>query len=198
MKVLLADDVALTRRLVQLWLQERGHEVLCVADGLAAWETYEVLRPPLVVLDWQMPKLDGVEVCRRIRASAGGGDAFVLMATARESLDDLSLAFDAGVDDYVMKPFAPAQFRARLAIAERRLSERAGRSAGGDGSAAHPDAVHALRRELDAPLGSLVAAASRLAQHAELPDALRGDVDAVVGDAGRLAEAVARLSPAAP
>ena len=86
MEVILADDTALTRRLLQATLEQRGHTITAVADGAEAWLAFERSAPPLVVLDWQMPGLDGVEVCRRIRASSASRDVFVLMVTSRDSV----------------------------------------------------------------------------------------------------------------
>jgi sigma-B regulation protein RsbU (phosphoserine phosphatase) len=105
MRVLVADDSATTRRLIEIAVESRGHELLSTEDGAAAWAAFEVDHPPLVILDWQMPGLDGLEVCRRIRASPFSRDTFVLMVTGRSEGDDVVSALDAGADDYLFKPF---------------------------------------------------------------------------------------------
>ena len=84
----------------------------------------------MVILDWQMPGLDGLEVCRRLRAHPEGDITFVLGATARDRADDLTAVLDAGADDYMSKPVTPDNLQARLRIAERRIEvSRARRSA---------------------------------------------------------------------
>jgi phosphoserine phosphatase RsbU/P len=95
-------------------------------DGLQAWEAIE--HDPaigLAVLDWGMPTLDGVEVCRRVRASARHSHLHVLLLTARESRADLVEALQAGADDFLSKPFDPEILRARINVGLRVLSLRA-------------------------------------------------------------------------
>src|SRR4051812_46104248 len=79
MKALVADDSLLIRRLIEAAVIDRGHDVISAEDGAIAWNAFESEHPPLVILDWQMPGLDGLEVCRRIRSSEWAREAFVLV-----------------------------------------------------------------------------------------------------------------------
>jgi DNA-binding response OmpR family regulator len=127
MQILLADDSQVTRRLLAAMLAHAGHDVVAVADGAAAWAAFQEHRPPMLILDWQMPGLDGLEVCRLVRQSPHGDDAFVLMVTGRDASSHLVDALDAGVDDYLVKPATPDHLTARVRIAERRIAQAAAR-----------------------------------------------------------------------
>jgi len=115
MKVLVAEDNAFYRGLLEATLKEWGYEVVAVGDGTAA---YEALRaegaPRLAILDWAMPGLDGVEVCRRLRAVACPEPAYLIILTAKGGKDNVVAALEAGADDYVPKPFDREELRARL------------------------------------------------------------------------------------
>ena len=111
------DDPALLRMLVRT-LAAEGHEVQAAADGGAALAAVERHAPDSVVLDVAMPDMDGLAVCRRLRAS--GLTAPVLLLTARDAVADRVAGLEAGADDYLVKPFAVEELLARLAAIERR------------------------------------------------------------------------------
>jgi len=121
MRVLLAEDEAVSRRLLEATLSRFGYEVLTVNDGLQAWEQLNSERPPsLAVLDWSMPGLDGPEICRRIRARPGThGYTYMLLVTARAAKQDVVEGLSAGADDFISKPVDAAELRARLHVGER-------------------------------------------------------------------------------
>jgi DNA-binding response OmpR family regulator len=122
MKTLVAEDDPTIRLLHVTALRQRGHEVLEADDGDTAWGLYNAERPPLLILDWQMPRLDGLALTRRIRESDESRSSFILMVTARDQEEDLLSVLDAGADDYLSKPFTPDALQARLNIAERRIA----------------------------------------------------------------------------
>jgi sigma-B regulation protein RsbU (phosphoserine phosphatase) len=127
MRALVADDDRATAALLRHTLERWGLEVVVAHDGAEAWAAIE--RDPeigLAILDWNMPGLDGPEVCRRIRGDAARAHLHVLLLTARESRADVVIGLDAGADDYVSKPFDPEVFRARVAVGLRvlKLKER--------------------------------------------------------------------------
>jgi two-component system response regulator MprA len=122
--ILVVDDDPAVRRMLLRTLTAEGHEVDAVADGGAALAAVERRTPEAVVLDVAMPGIDGLEVCRRLRAR--GLTIPVLLLTARDAVADRVAGLEAGADDYVVKPFAVAELLARLAAIERR-----GRAAGG-------------------------------------------------------------------
>ncbi|MDA1080379.1 MAG: response regulator [Gemmatimonadetes bacterium] len=121
MHVIIADDDPTMLALLQVVVEQGGHEVVAaVRDGEAAWTAFEAEQVPLIVLDWEMPRLDGLGLCRRIRASENS-DPFLLVVTGRKTREDLLNALDAGADDYMSKPVTPDEFAARLRIVERRI-----------------------------------------------------------------------------
>jgi DNA-binding response OmpR family regulator len=199
MRVLLADDSALGRRLVEATLTRAGHDVTSVADGEEAVAAFARLSPPLVILDWLMPNVDGVEACRRIRVLPGGPEAFVLMITARDQSADLVDALGAGVDDYMMKPVTPEMLAARVIIAERRIEQNALRRRAEDALAAAQrlagigETTLALQHEINNPLAALLVHAQILVTEAATP-ALKADLDLVVELTRRIADVVRSLS----
>ncbi len=121
MRVLLAEDEAVSRRLLEATLARFGYEVITVENGQNAWEELNGEKPPsLAVLDWSMPGLDGPEVCRRIRARAGvHGYTYMLLVTARAAKQDVVEGLSAGADDFISKPVDSAELRARMRVGER-------------------------------------------------------------------------------
>jgi phosphoserine phosphatase RsbU/P len=120
MKVLIAEDEAVSCRLLEATLRKGGYEVLSAHDGEQAWE---ILRapspPPVVILDWLMPKLDGVEICRRVRVDPNLKTLHLILLTSRASRQDLVQGLEAGADDYVIKPFDPQELLARVNVGAR-------------------------------------------------------------------------------
>jgi two-component system, OmpR family, response regulator MprA len=119
--VLVVDDDPQLRAALSLALQLDGYRVHTAPDGVRALAELPQIRPDLVVLDVMMPWLGGVEVCRRMRAA--GDRTPVLVLTARDQVDDRVLGLDAGADDYLVKPFALAELRARLRALARRAAD---------------------------------------------------------------------------
>lgn len=121
-KVLIAEDDAISRRLLSASLQRAGFEVIATESGVEAWERLcEVDAPRLAVLDWMMPGLDGTEVCRRLRRSQEMGYVYVILLTARDQQEDVVAGLQAGADDYLTKPFDQLELRSRVAAGERIL-----------------------------------------------------------------------------
>jgi two-component system response regulator MprA len=119
-QILVVDDEPAVREAVQRSLLFEGYDVAMAADGVQALEQIAARRPDAVVLDVLMPRLDGLETCRRLRAR--GDDVPVLMLTARDGVADRVSGLDAGADDYLVKPFALAELLARLRALLRRTS----------------------------------------------------------------------------
>ncbi len=121
MRILIADDDPVSRRLLQGALTRLGHEVTAVADGVAAVSALSVPgAPELAILDWMMPGLDGLTVCREIRRRPEPY-VYVILLTARDRREDMVIALDAGADDFLTKPFDPVELRARLHSGQRIL-----------------------------------------------------------------------------
>ncbi len=122
MRVLLADDDPVSRRQCQALMEQWGYSVQPARSGDEAWEVLDSgQRPSLAVLDWSMPGLTGVELCRRLRAQLARPYVYVLLVTGREGVGDMVEGFRAGADDYVTKPLEPRELRARLHAAVRIL-----------------------------------------------------------------------------
>lgn len=122
MRILIADDDRVSTMMLAHALTQWGFEVVVVHDGTAAWERIAGGEPPaLVILDWMMPGLDGIELCRRIRATSLRSPIYVILLTARASRQDLVAGLEAGADDYLTKPFEPDELRARLHVGQRTL-----------------------------------------------------------------------------
>ena len=119
MKILIADDDAVSRRLLQSYLEKWGHEVTVAEDGDAAWRAFEAEPFPIVISDWMMPGMDGVELVRRIRGHERAGYVYTVLVTARAQKEDVVEGMEAGADDFVTKPFDRDELRVRLRAGER-------------------------------------------------------------------------------
>jgi len=117
MKILVADDDRELLDLLGFALQRAGFEIVQASDGEQALARFQEHLPSLVLLDAAMPKLDGLEVCRRLRAQSA---VPIIMLTVRNQEEDILRAFDLGADDYVTKPFSPKQLVARIKATLRR------------------------------------------------------------------------------
>jgi diguanylate cyclase (GGDEF)-like protein len=122
LKVLVADDDPGTRELLRRILADTGYEVLLVENGQQAWETYHASGASLVITDWEMPGLDGIELCSRIRQHDTVGYTYIIFVTSRSGRDHLIKGLSAGADDFITKPLHPDELRVRLRVAQRILS----------------------------------------------------------------------------
>jgi DNA-binding response OmpR family regulator len=114
-RIVIADDDADIRELVVFKLRHAGHEVLPVADGTAAVEACLGNTPDLVILDVMMPGMSGLEAARTLRAEEAMAGIPIIMLTARAQESDIERGFEAGADDYVVKPFSPRELAERVA-----------------------------------------------------------------------------------
>jgi predicted signal transduction protein with EAL and GGDEF domain len=122
MKILIADDDAISRRLTQKTLERAGYEVLAVEDGLSAAKSLSSSdSPKLALLDWVMPGLDGPSVCRMTRTRYDQPYIYIILLTSKESKEDIVAGFEAGADDYLTKPCDPEELKARLRAGQRIL-----------------------------------------------------------------------------
>lgn len=120
MKVLIAEDNALYRAVLSRQVESWGHEPVAVEDGLQALEVLERDDSPrLVILDWQMPGMDGIDVCRKVKRDPDHPFTYVAMLTSRDAQEDMVTGLDAGADDYLTKPIDPKVLRSRITAAER-------------------------------------------------------------------------------
>jgi DNA-binding response OmpR family regulator len=112
--VLIVDDEPDIRSVVSFILDRAGFEVREESDGEAGLATAKDIHPAVVLLDWMMPRMDGIEVCRALRKTADQDSAIVILLTAKAQEADIDLGLAAGAQDYIMKPFRPAQLVSRV------------------------------------------------------------------------------------
>jgi diguanylate cyclase (GGDEF)-like protein len=119
MNILVADDDASSRLITTVALRSLGHECHTVSDGAQAWEEFQSRQPDVVISDWMMPGLSGVELCRNIRCDSSGHYPYFIMVSAQGDLDQILEGMRAGADDYLVKPLDPADLQTRLVAAAR-------------------------------------------------------------------------------
>ena len=140
-RIVIADDDADIRELVVFKLRHGGHDVVPVGDGAAAVEACTAEKPDLVILDVMMPGMSGLDAARALRADSNMDGLPIIMLTARAQESDIEQGFEAGADDYIVKPFSPRELVARVRAVLRRW----------DGARAGTDVVRVRDLALDIP-----------------------------------------------
>ncbi|MBI2880217.1 MAG: response regulator [Candidatus Tectomicrobia bacterium] len=125
LKALLVEDDDRAREFLEAVLRSRGHDVAACPNATMAWEAYQQVFHELVILDWLLPGMDGLELCRLMRGLPRGKSSVILMVTVRNHPQELQEVLEAGADDYLSKPVDLGLLEVRLTIAERRARERA-------------------------------------------------------------------------
>ncbi|GAB4556986.1 MAG: response regulator transcription factor [Anaerolineae bacterium] len=141
-RILIVDDEQTIVELAQMYLEAEGYQTIAARDGQTALELWARERPDLIILDLMLPKIDGWEVCRRIRAES---DIPIIMLTARSDDVDKIVGLELGADDYVTKPFNPRELVARVRAVLRRLG--ASQKAAAEVLTAGPLRIDLARRE---------------------------------------------------
>lgn len=122
MNVLIAEDDFISQRLLQTNLEQMGYEVTVASDGEEAWRMYQMMPTRIIVSDWLMPNMDGIELCEHIRGHMKSDYTYFIMLTANVGEEENYFkAMDAGVDDFLAKPLDRTQLQVRLHVAERIL-----------------------------------------------------------------------------
>lgn len=122
MKILIAEDQASSAVYLRRVLEKLGHDVRVARDGEQAWEFIQADHFPVVISDWMMPRMDGIDLCRRIRSRTGSGYVYVILLTARSEKEDRLAGLHSGADDFLVKPPDRAELAIRLEIAGRILA----------------------------------------------------------------------------
>ena len=119
MKVLIAEDNAVSQNIMKKILENQGYEVITVNNGRQAWELLQKNDIQIVITDWMMPEMDGPTLCRKIRAATLSKYVYLILLTAKDKKEDLISGFTSGADDFVTKPVNPNELRARMQAGER-------------------------------------------------------------------------------
>lgn len=119
MKILIAEDDPASRMALKTILQRWGHEIVIAEDGNQAWKILQTDSPKLAILDWMMPGIEGVELCRRIREKTDGNYVYIILLTSKVENKDIVAGLDAGADDYITKPFDSDVLHSRVAVGAR-------------------------------------------------------------------------------
>jgi DNA-binding response OmpR family regulator len=120
MRILIAEDDVTSRMLLTRLLSKWGYEVIATKDGAEAWEALQAQDAPrLAILDWMMPGMDGVDVCRLVRAQETLQPPYIILLTALGDKDSVVTGLGSGADDYVGKPYDANELRARLEVGRR-------------------------------------------------------------------------------
>jgi sigma-B regulation protein RsbU (phosphoserine phosphatase) len=123
MDILIAEDDPISRRTLEITLQRWGHRVLVTNDGQSAYEALSREdAPQLAVIDWMMPHLDGLTICRRLRENAAKRSTYIILLTARGEKKDIVAGLESGADDYITKPFDRDELQARVNVGLRMVS----------------------------------------------------------------------------
>ncbi len=125
-RVLIAEDDPISRRVLETMLVHWGYQTIAACDGREAWDVLQQPESPrLAILDWMMPEMTGVDVCRLVRQGSKGGYSYLILLTAKGRQEDVIEGMTAGADDYITKPFDSGELRARLNAARRILDLQA-------------------------------------------------------------------------
>ncbi|MCJ7603077.1 MAG: response regulator [Desulfobulbaceae bacterium] len=122
MKILIVDDEVVSLTKMDRLLQGLGYETLMATDGAEGWKIWKEERVRIVITDWMMPGIDGLELCSRIKNAEGSRYTYVIMVTQKENTHDIVTAMDAGADDFITKPYVKAELAVRIRAGERVLS----------------------------------------------------------------------------
>lgn len=119
MKILIADDELVSRKKLEKSLQSLGYETTAATDGNEAWNIWNQERTKMVITDWVMPGLDGLDLCRKIRKSEGSQYTYIIMVTSKSNVPDIVTGMEAGADDFISKPFEKEELLVRIRAGER-------------------------------------------------------------------------------
>jgi sigma-B regulation protein RsbU (phosphoserine phosphatase) len=118
--ILIAEDDRVSRSMLEAILKKWGYEVIITCNGDQAWEAMQSENPsPLAILDWKMPGMDGVEICRKIRESLTLASTYIILLTGQRQKEEVVVGLESGANDYIRKPFDREELHARIRVGER-------------------------------------------------------------------------------
>ena len=122
MKVLIVEDDTASRIVLEKHLKDWGYEVLTAQDGKEAWEIIQDQQPEIVLIDWVMPGMNGLELCKKVRSGQNNGYTYIIFLTSKIESDDIVTALDTGADDHLCKPFDKSVLKSRMAVGARTIN----------------------------------------------------------------------------
>ncbi len=196
MRTLIADDDGITRSLLSSLLTKLGHDVSEAGNGREAWDAWHGGDFPLIIVDWMMPDIDGLEFCRRIRAGQRADYTYIFLLTSRSGMTNYLEGMNAGADDFITKPFEWDSFAARVRVAERILglhaSLRAANTELHTALRAKGDFLSRASHELRTPLNHVLGFAQVLEME-DLTGAQAASVRQILASGQHLLELIDRL-----
>jgi DNA-binding response OmpR family regulator len=198
-RCLIADDDPTIVLLVEHVLQALGREYDTASDGAQALERWQEQRHAMVVLDIEMPKMDGLEVCRRIREAEDHRETYILVLTGRDKAADLEAVLDAGADDYITKPTSGQRLMARLRIAQRRMEDDQARRTAEEElrkarfHAGIGEATVGLQHEINNPLTGLLGTAELMLLDMQEKGQPTDDIRIIIEQGRRISALVRKL-----
>ena len=125
MQILIAEDDSTSRLALEAILKKGGYEVIAASNGKEAWQVMQGENPPpLAIVDWMMPDMNGVEFCRKVRESAALSSTYIIFLTSKRQKNDFVTGLESGADEFIRKPFDREELLARLRAAERRIKSQ--------------------------------------------------------------------------
>ena len=194
MKILIAEDEPVSRRLLESWLTMWGHELTITTDGSQAWDVLQQPdAPKLAILDRMMPGLEGLEVCRKARELPHGKLTYIIILTTKGRKEDIVEGLEAGANDYITKPFDHEELRARVQVGMR-VVDLQDRLIEAERNRVLMQAAGAAAHEINQPL-TVVIGMSDLMLLKISPDAPeRPNVETIRQEAHRISEIVKKMA----
>ncbi len=184
-KILVVDDEALIVMLIEKTLESSGYNIVTAGDGIEALEKVEDEGPDLIILDVMMPKMNGLEVCRRLKNNDKTRPIPVVMLTSKDYIEDKITGFETGADDYITKPFNPKEFQARIkSLMERNLYQH--KRAENEKQQALEKMVEGIAHEVRNPIVSIGGFARRIRNKLSPNDRLHTYADHIIQEVERL------------
>jgi len=193
MKILIAEDEPISRRVLQTNLKKWDYEVVTCEDGAQAWEMLQDPKAPLlVILDWMMPYIDGIDLCRRVRQLPHGALAYIILLTAKTEKADIIQGLSAGANDYATKPCDPDELKARVLVGQRVIDLR-NRLLEAERNRTITEAAGAAAHEINQPLTVLVGTAELLLYQMEQDAQYREGIEAMHEAARKISKIVKQM-----
>ena len=192
MKILIAEDEPVSRRLLGVTLAKWGYEVMACCNGAEALGRMEREAPKMAILDWMMPEMDGIDVCRTIRERSPLRSTYVLLLTAKNHKEDIIEGLDAGADDYLIKPFDREELHARIKVGVR-VVEMQEKLIEAEKTRVLTETAAAAAHEINQPLTVVIGICQMRLAEMSPQDSNRGEVTTILEAGKRISKTVQKM-----